>query len=96
MIKQIKQQQADNVNDSCADCGSFVDIGAVVEAQDTLLELSFIGDDALARASALKLAAEQRFPGTKASIHHTADQCALTLDFAFSVEKMIFQLENAL
>lgn len=96
MIKQIKQQQASNVNDSCADCGSFVDIGAVVEAEDTLLQLNFSGEDALTKANALEQIALQRFPETKAEIKPLADQYELTLNFAFSVEKMIFQLENSL
>ncbi|GGP76702.1 DUF406 family protein [Shewanella ulleungensis] len=96
MIKQIKQQQPGNVNDSCADCGSFVDIGAVVEADDTLLQLTFNGEDALTKANALEQIALQRFPETKAEIKQLVNQCELTLNFAFSVEKMIFQLENSL
>ncbi|GGQ06594.1 DUF406 family protein [Shewanella litoralis] len=96
MIKQIKQQQSSNVNDSCADCGSFVDIGAVVEADDTLLQLSFSGADASTKANALEQIALQRFPETRTEMSQQGNQCQLTMNFAFSVEKMIFQLENSL
>ena len=96
MIKQIKEQQANNVNDSCADCGSFVDIGAVVEADDTVLQLSFSGSDALLKANTLQEVALQRFPETKVTVTQHNDQYDLVLAFEFSVEKMIFQLENSL
>ncbi|GGP58213.1 DUF406 family protein [Shewanella saliphila] len=96
MIKQIKQQQSDSVNDSCTDCGSYVDIGAVVEADDTLLQVNLNGDNALAQAQALQQAALERFSDTKANIEQQADSVTLSLQFAFSVEKMIFQLEHAL
>jgi uncharacterized protein YfcZ (UPF0381/DUF406 family) len=95
MIKQIKQQQG-NVSDSCTECGSYVDIGAVVEVEDTLLLLSFVGDDALLQAQSMLQVAQERFPDTKADIIDEDSTISLKLDFAFSVEKMIFQLENQL
>lgn len=95
MIKQIRKQQT-NVNDNCADCGSFVDIGAVVEEQDTVLQLSFTGDEALTEAQMLQHTAKQRFSGTKTDIKDNGLEVSLVLDFAFSAEKMIFQLENQL
>ncbi|AZG73448.1 DUF406 family protein [Shewanella livingstonensis] len=95
MIKQIKQQQG-HVSDSCTDCGSYVDIGAVVEAEDTLLVLSFIGDNALLQAQTMQQIAQQRFTDTKADIKNVDNSISLQLEFAFSVEKMIFQLENQL
>ncbi|MGE6569960.1 DUF406 family protein [Shewanella vesiculosa] len=95
MIKQIKQQQG-LVSDSCTECGSYVDIGAVVEAEDTLLVLIFAGDDALSQAQAMQEIAQQRFADTKAVIIDADNTIELKLDFAFSVEKMIFQLENQL
>ncbi|MGX9461663.1 DUF406 family protein [Shewanella sp. A14] len=95
MIKQIKQQQS-NVSDSCAECGSYVDIGAVVEAEDTLLVLNFVGDDASIQAKTIEQAALQRFNDTKTEIIEADETITLKLDFAFSVEKMIFQLENQL
>ncbi|WP_137227022.1 DUF406 family protein [Shewanella sp. MEBiC00475] len=95
MIKQIKQQQG-NVSDSCTECGSYVDIGAVVEADDTLLILNFSGDDALMQAQAMQTTAQQRFSDTKANLVDKDNMITLTLDFTFSVEKMIFQLENEL
>ncbi|MGK0408121.1 MAG: hypothetical protein ACJASB_000263 [Shewanella psychromarinicola] len=95
MIEKIKQQQG-NVNDTCAECGSYVDIGAVVEAEDTLLMLSFVGDDALLQAQAMQQIAQQRFTDTKAEIVDEDNTIALKLYFAYSVEKMIFQLENQL
>ncbi|RPA59147.1 DUF406 family protein [Shewanella frigidimarina] len=95
MIKQIKQQQG-NVSDSCTECGSYVDIGAVVEAEDTILQLSFVGDDSLLQAQSMQQVAQDRFPDTKADIIDEDSAISLKLDFAFSVEKMIFQLENQL
>ncbi|MBB1441521.1 DUF406 family protein [Shewanella sp. SG41-4] len=95
MIKQIKKQQG-NVSDSCTECGSYVDIGAVVEAEDTLLQLSFAGDNALLQAQSIQQIAQERFPDTKADIIDENNIISLKLDFSFSVEKMIFQLENQL
>ncbi|KVX01263.1 DUF406 family protein [Shewanella frigidimarina] len=95
MIKQIKQQQG-NVSDSCTECGSYVDIGAVVEADDTLLILSFTGDDSLIQAKTLQQIAQQRFSDTKTEVIDDVNTITLKLNFAFSVEKMIFQLENQL
>jgi uncharacterized protein YfcZ (UPF0381/DUF406 family) len=40
--------------------------------------------------------AQERFPDTKADIIDEDSAISLKLDFAFSVEKMIFQLENQL
>jgi len=93
MIKQIKQQQG-NVSDSCTECGSYVDIGAVVEAEDTVLELSFVGDDAMLQAQAMQQIGLDRFKDTKTTIIEDNNTVLLKLNFAFSVEKMIFQLEN--
>ena len=95
MIKQIKQQQG-NVSDSCTECGSYVDIGAVVEVDDTLLTVSFTGDDALIQAQTLQQIAQQRFTDTKAEVIDDDSTITLELNFAYSVEKMIFQLENQL
>ncbi|MCD8476437.1 MAG: hypothetical protein LRY40_09340 [Shewanella fodinae] len=47
-MKSIKEAQSDLVNDTCAECGSFVDIGAVVEESDVLLQLPFSGKAAKA------------------------------------------------
>ena len=95
MIKQIKQQQG-NVSDNCTECGSYADIGAVVEADDTLLVLNFSGEDAFIQAQAVQSMAQQRFSDAKADIIEVDNMIRLTLEFAFSVEKMIFQLENQL
>lgn len=43
-MKSIEQAQAANVQDTCAECGSYVDIGTVVEEGDTLLSLTFQGE----------------------------------------------------
>lgn len=95
MIKQIKQQQG-NVSDSCTECGSYVDIGAVVEAEDTLLVLSFVGEDAMLQAQAMQQIALDRFKDTKTDVKKDDNTISLKLEFGFSVEKMIFQLENQL
>ena len=45
-MKGIIEAQSPTVNDTCTDCGSFVDIGAVIDEHDTLLTLNFVGDSA--------------------------------------------------
>ncbi|MFV0594349.1 DUF406 family protein [Shewanella sp.] len=95
-MKGIIAGQATTVNDTCTDCGSFVDIGAVIDEQDTVLELSFAGAQALAEASEMMKRAQARFNHTQGSIAQDEAGATLKLVFDVSVEKMIFQLENGL
>ncbi|GGE66720.1 DUF406 family protein [Shewanella carassii] len=95
-MKSIQQAQAANVHDTCAECGSYVDIGTVVEEGDTLLSLTFQGESATVDAETLKKLAEGRFADVKAELRRVEQTVTLALTFSCSAEKMIFQLENAL
>jgi len=93
-MNNIKNAQSDLVNDTCNDCGSFADIGAVIDEHDTQLAISFTGVAAQAEAEAISEKAKQRFDDIKTEIKSENEQVTLMLNFAFSAEKMIFQLEN--
>ncbi|WP_088212336.1 DUF406 family protein [Shewanella sp. Shew256] len=95
-MKGIIAGQAATVNDTCTDCGSFVDIGAVIDEQDTMLELSFAGAQAEIEASKMLERAQARFSQTQGNIVKNDVGVILKLVFDVSVEKMIFQLENGL
>lgn len=95
-MKGIIAEQSPTVNDTCTDCGSFVDIGAVIDEQDTLLELNFAGEQAKADAAVMIERAQARFKHTQATLTVHETGVLLQLTFDVSVEKMIFQLENGL
>lgn len=95
-MKGIIAGQAVTVNDTCTDCGSFVDIGAVIDEQDTVLELSFAGAEAEVEATKMLERAQARFSQTQGNIVQDEASVTLKLVFDVSVEKMIFQLENGL
>ncbi|MFB2733197.1 DUF406 family protein [Shewanella mangrovisoli] len=95
-MKGIIAGQAATVNDTCTDCGSFVDIGAVIDEQDTMLELSFAGAQAEIEASKMLERAQARFSQTQGNTVKNDAGVILKLVFDVSVEKMIFQLENGL
>lgn len=84
------------VNDTCNPCGSFVDIGTVIEAQDTELLIHLKGQQAEQDASRLSEKAKVRFKTTTASMKTTSEGVILGLNFEYTVEKMIFQLEEQL
>jgi len=93
MVNTIKQQQQ-NVNDSCSDCGSFVDIGAVIDEHDTELVLVFKWEAAEIEAHKLASTAQTRFDKVDVKFVHVGDDVKLILYFSVTVEKMLFQLEN--
>ncbi|WP_144208115.1 DUF406 family protein [Shewanella donghaensis] len=95
MIKTITKQDV-QVSDNCNDCGSFVDIGTVIDEQDTQLILQIDGDDSASVAEELINTAKARFDNVKATTKASEQHILLFLDFSFTVEKMIFQLENSL
>ncbi len=95
-MKTIQQAQSDLVNDTCNDCGSYADIGAVIDEHDTLLIIEKHGTDALEQVNRLQDAAQERFDGVEAQIEALDDGQRLSLTFTFSAEKMIFQLQNNL
>lgn len=95
-MKSIQAAQSQTVNDTCNDCGSFVDIGTVIDTEDRRLTVYFTGDDALTRANAVSAHAAARFDGVNAIMESDKTGQVLHLDFTYSVEKMIFQLENQL
>ncbi|WP_299794643.1 DUF406 family protein [uncultured Shewanella sp.] len=95
-MKNIKSAQSDLVNDTCNDCGSYADIGAVIDEHDTQLVMTFSGDSAKADAEAMQEKATKRFDELTTEIKSENSQVTLLLNFAFSAEKMIFQLENSI
>ncbi|MCH1930926.1 YfcZ/YiiS family protein [Shewanella sp. A25] len=92
----VIKEQSVLVNDTCTDCGSYVDIGAVIDEQDTLLELDFDGESAEVDANRIVERATARFPNTQAQTEMMDQNVLVKLNFEVSVEKMIFQLENGL
>ncbi|MCG9696591.1 DUF406 family protein [Shewanella sp. Isolate11] len=95
-MKSIKKAQSDLVNDTCNDCGSYADIGAVIDEHDTLLVIEKYGSEANAQIEALKQAAIVRFAEVKMQVEPIDNGLRLSLIFAFSAEKMIFQLHHNL
>ncbi|WP_173496690.1 DUF406 family protein [Shewanella sp. ISTPL2] len=95
-MKGIIEAQSPTVNDTCTDCGSFVDIGAVIDEHDTLLTLNFVGDSAQADAKSMATRAQTRFAEVQTEFVTKAEGVDLLLTFNVSAEKMIFQLENGL
>ncbi|MBP7663398.1 MAG: DUF406 family protein [Shewanella sp.] len=95
-MKGIVEAQSPTVNDTCTDCGSFVDIGAVIDEHDTLLTLNFVGDSAQADAESMATRAQTRFAEVQTEFVTKAEGVDLLLTFNVSAEKMIFQLENGL
>ncbi len=95
-MKNIQKAQSDLVNDTCNDCGSFVDVGAVIDEHDTILELTLSGENASILANEVAEKAKNRFDEVGSVVTAHGDKLILTLTFSFSAEKMIFQLENSL
>lgn len=95
-MKGIIEAQSPTVNDTCTDCGSFVDIGAVIDEHDTLLTLNFVGDSAQADAESIATRAQTRFAEVQTEFVTKTEGVDLLLTFNVSAEKMIFQLENGL
>ncbi|MEC4725251.1 YfcZ/YiiS family protein [Shewanella sp. D64] len=95
-MKNIKESQSALVNDTCTDCGSYADIGAVIDEHDTLLTVSFTGSEAQAEAEVISVKAKARFDGVESVIKVENEIVTLNISFAYSAEKMIFQLENGI
>ncbi|WP_153913178.1 DUF406 family protein [Shewanella sp. TC10] len=95
MIKTITKQEV-QVSDSCNDCGSFVDIGTVIDEQDTQLILQVEGSTAADDAESIINKAKARFDNVNTRLDKTATHLTVFIDFEFTAEKMIFQLENSL
>lgn len=95
-MKNIQDAQSNLVNDSCNDCGSYADIGAVIDEHDRLLVINLFGDQADEKSKTLSNLACARFEDVKCHVQRTGSGIDLTIEFAFSAEKMIFQLENTI
>ncbi|MFT5236200.1 MAG: hypothetical protein ACI90A_001566 [Shewanella sp.] len=95
-MKNIKESQSALVNDTCTDCGSYADIGAVIDEHDTQLTITLSGCEAQAKAEVFSDKAQKRFEGVESEMKVENDIVTLTISFAFSAEKMIFQLENSI
>ena len=95
-MKSIQANQGNHVNDTCTDCGSFVDIGAVIGEDDRLLSINFTGEDALERAKRVAELASKRFDEVHYTLVETADGVEMNLTFGVAAEMMIFQLEQGL
>ncbi|MBR9727258.1 DUF406 family protein [Shewanella intestini] len=94
MVQTIKNQQA-NVNDSCPECGSFVDIGAVIEENDCVLTIKSTAQQKQALTDIVDKA-KQRFQNVTATFTDTEHGESVDIVFDVAAEKMIFQLENQL
>ncbi|QLE85656.1 MULTISPECIES: DUF406 family protein [Shewanella] len=92
-MKNIQQRQSDLVNDTCNDCGSYADIGAVIDEHDTVLILQYSLEQQQT-VDELVTKAQSRFDDVRADITQDDAMLTLKLQFQFSAEKMIFQLEN--
>lgn len=95
-MKNIQKAQSTLVNDTCTDCGSFVDVGAVIDEFDTVLELVLTGDDCQLLANEVIAKAQARFEGVTATTEFEGQNAKVSMTFLYSAEKMIFQLENGL
>lgn len=95
-MKKIQSAQSNLVNDTCNDCGSYADIGAVIDEHDTQLIISFQGDQAQSESAMLAKKAQDRFEQVAITTSKDDKGVTLQIDFSFSAEKMIFQLENSI
>ncbi|NRD73674.1 DUF406 family protein [Shewanella sp. VB17] len=95
-MKIATLEQSTLVNDTCNDCGSYADIGAMIDENDTQLLLSFTGIEAHKKAKITAEKAKNRFDNVTSEIKSEGEIFNLLIKFAFSVEKIIFQLENSI
>ncbi|MBL4817042.1 MAG: hypothetical protein COB74_09290 [Shewanella sp.] len=95
-MKNIQNAQSTLVNDTCNDCGSYADIGAVIDEHDRQLIVNFSGAEAQAESELLREKVQARFDNVSVELISVDSGISLTIDFAFSAEKMIFQLENSI
>ena len=95
-MKISSLQESSLVNETCNDCGSYVDIGAVIDENDTVLLICFTGTDAQKKAELIAVKATNRFDHVQSEIKKEGEKFNLLIQFAFSAEKMIFQLENSI
>ena len=95
-MKNIQNAQSTLVNDTCNDCGSYADIGAVIDEHDRQLVVNFSGAEAQVGSESLRKKVQARFDNVSVELMSVGSGISLTIDFAFSAEKMIFQLENSI
>ncbi|MCE9678541.1 YfcZ/YiiS family protein [Shewanella sp. AS1] len=95
-MNNIEKAQSDLINDTCNDCGSYADIGAVIDEHDTLLTIERVGSDSQQAIAEFAKAAQAKFDGVKVEVVDIEGGQRLMLTFAFSAEKMIFQLQQGL
>ncbi|MBV7317585.1 DUF406 family protein [Shewanella sp. NIFS-20-20] len=91
-MKSIREAQSQAVNDTCTDCGSYIDIGSVIDADDNVLQLNVSEE----RALYLSSSAQERFADVQVNMISDKEEVTLTLTFGISAEKMIFQLQHGL
>lgn len=85
-MKNIQQRQSDLVNDTCNDCGSYADIGAVIDEHDTVLILQYSLEQQHT-VDELVTKAQYRFDDVRADITQDDAMLTLKLQFQFSAEK---------
>ncbi|WP_394131590.1 DUF406 family protein [Shewanella maritima] len=93
MVNKIIEKQT-NVNDTCTDCGSYADIGTVIDEFDTQLEIK--SSETKQQLADLLDKAKKRFSNVKSELRAQDNEQVLILVFDVAAEKMIFQLENQL
>lgn len=95
----MSEDKKSSENDVCEACGTIVELGSVITADDTVLVLPFEGTD---QAGVNKLAqkyidaAKARFASVEISQSAIATEqgfsIALTLQFECTAEKLIFEM----
>jgi len=86
-------------DDVCEACGTFVELGSVIAADDTVLVLPFTGKDSTAVNALSKKyidAAKTRFETVQVSTQETTSgnefTLQVTLNFDCTAEKLIFEM----
>ncbi|MCL1077545.1 DUF406 family protein [Parashewanella spongiae] len=95
-MKEIKNSQSIDVNDTCNTCGAFVDLGAVINENDTELLIELTGADANSEAQRLATIATQNFTNVDYKLDEGVDKVSLVIKFNVTAEKMIFQMQQGL
>jgi uncharacterized protein YfcZ (UPF0381/DUF406 family) len=98
-MSQDKNNTNECTVDVCDTCGSIVELGSVITADDTVLVLPFTGADKAAVELLAKKyidAAKERFPevivNTEESSDSEGEHIELTLTFDCTAEKLIFEM----
>ncbi|MBM7074054.1 DUF406 family protein [Shewanella sp. 202IG2-18] len=94
-MKAIKEAQNLDINDNCTTCGSTLDIGAVINEEDNVLEIKLdLTEQAELEVISLVSEAQKQFETVKYTIDKSEHSLILKLEFDVAVEKMLFQIQK--